>query len=439
MINIKNVSRIEGCTFKVVCKELKIDAEVSYSSYNPKVKGKGSRNHKDAIIEAVEQFMKWDREQRNKKAVAEAKEAESKIKFEALEDRSLYMITVLKSEDCGQSYEKKEEYYTGDVLKEKEYFGYIMDIKKINISNASIVIVGSARDYHRIIRADKRYFDTVLNGVACTGLTLKERIAEGLSIKGYNIKKILAPSNQEFILKNINKFATGAIISLTPTEADKTHEEINMLERAIEEFARAEEAPQGQKPYLEEVEKIEVVEEVQEVEEKEETEIKPFSIHTLGTTNNIISTLMALDWTLNSIEIKDNCIYGNITNKYDKESKEGLFAGSDFDKNVTEEVFRCLKSKMVNVEVVGGKEVKELSTLSEEMETSEEAEETNNLKVVLNEEKKGIELYFQEKPSSEIRNKLKSNGFWWYKKKACWLAKQTKERFNLVEEIKQAV
>lgn len=67
-------------------------------------------------------------------------------------------------------------------------------------------------------------------------------------------------------------------------------------------------------------------------------------------------------------------------------------------------------------------------------------------KVVLNEDKNGIEIYFSGKPSEEVRNNLKSNGFRWSKYNKCWYAKQNEDTINFAntfttqteEEIKES-
>lgn len=56
-------------------------------------------------------------------------------------------------------------------------------------------------------------------------------------------------------------------------------------------------------------------------------------------------------------------------------------------------------------------------------------------KVLLNEELKGIELYFDGKPEQEIRNEMKINGFRWNSKKSCWYAKQSEKTLLLGENL----
>lgn len=59
-------------------------------------------------------------------------------------------------------------------------------------------------------------------------------------------------------------------------------------------------------------------------------------------------------------------------------------------------------------------------------------------KVLLNEELKGIELYFEGKPSQDIRGKMKENSFRWNGKKSCWYAKQTEKTLKLGNELSGA-
>ena len=58
-----------------------------------------------------------------------------------------------------------------------------------------------------------------------------------------------------------------------------------------------------------------------------------------------------------------------------------------------------------------------------------------NVELKINEELKGIELYFDAKPMEEVRNNLKSNGFRWSGFKKCWYAKQNENTFLLAEEL----
>ena len=45
----------------------------------------------------------------------------------------------------------------------------------------------------------------------------------------------------------------------------------------------------------------------------------------------------------------------------------------------------------------------------------------------LNDERNGIEIYFDSVPSEEIRMKLRESGWRWFKVKKCWYTKQSEK------------
>lgn len=57
-------------------------------------------------------------------------------------------------------------------------------------------------------------------------------------------------------------------------------------------------------------------------------------------------------------------------------------------------------------------------------------------KVVLNEDLKGVEMYFDNKPNKEVLADIKATGFRWNGKKLCWYAKQSAETIAKAEEYK---
>lgn len=98
------------------------------------------------------------------------------------------------------------------------------------------------------------------------------------------------------------------------------------------------------------------------------------------------------------------------------------------------------------VETVEVPEVEEVEKIKDKQEIKETKKETiEDIKIVLNEEKNGVEIYFSGKPSEDVRNNLKSNGFRWSKYNKCWYAKQNEDTLNFAnslintteEEIKQ--
>ena len=53
----------------------------------------------------------------------------------------------------------------------------------------------------------------------------------------------------------------------------------------------------------------------------------------------------------------------------------------------------------------------------------------------LNEERNGVEIYFDSFPSDEVRAELKANGWRWAPSKKCWYAKQSDESIELAKRI----
>lgn len=71
------------------------------------------------------------------------------------------------------------------------------------------------------------------------------------------------------------------------------------------------------------------------------------------------------------------------------------------------------------------------------VEQVDQQEEAKNLavKVEFNDIKKGIELYFKGKPSDEIRENLKANGFRWARFNKCWYCKDSEEKREFLSKI----
>jgi hypothetical protein len=81
--------------------------------------------------------------------------------------------------------------------------------------------------------------------------------------------------------------------------------------------------------------------------------------------------------------------------------------------------------------------VAEVEKIQESQEVVVENETNNSLdvEVKFNEEKNGIELYFNEKPSEEIRNQLKVNGYRWSNFNKCWYAKDSELAREFLKSI----
>lgn len=70
--------------------------------------------------------------------------------------------------------------------------------------------------------------------------------------------------------------------------------------------------------------------------------------------------------------------------------------------------------------------------LKEDEEQSLNTVEAEEVEIIYNEEKNGIEVKFNNKPEQEVINSLKANGFRWHSIKKIWYAKQTKERREFI-------
>ena len=62
-------------------------------------------------------------------------------------------------------------------------------------------------------------------------------------------------------------------------------------------------------------------------------------------------------------------------------------------------------------------------------------EKNSIVMVIFNTEKNGIELYFKGKPSDEIRENLKANGFRWARFNKCWYCKDSEEKREFLRKI----
>lgn len=60
-----------------------------------------------------------------------------------------------------------------------------------------------------------------------------------------------------------------------------------------------------------------------------------------------------------------------------------------------------------------------------------------DVKVIKNDEKKGLELYFSDKPEKTVIDFLKENHFRWHNVKKCWYAKNTEHTIDCVEQIQK--
>lgn len=114
------------------------------------------------------------------------------------------------------------------------------------------------------------------------------------------------------------------------------------------------------------------------------------------------------------------------------------------DFNVSEEIMKYLEKEVERISegfVINKPtqtvkdEVVEVETkeIKEESQTTETAQE--EVKVVYNEEKNGIELYFNNKPDTMTLETLKANGWRWSRYNKCWYAKDTEKSRQFVATL----
>lgn len=127
--------------------------------------------------------------------------------------------------------------------------------------------------------------------------------------------------------------------------------------------------------------------------------------------------------------------------KYISDSTIDVMEIKEVEEVTTKTVYQKAKRKPEqpkgHMEIETAEETQEEpTTVSQEINTNASEVETNNsVTMKLNDEKNGVEIYFTEKPSEEIRTQLKSNGFKWSRFNKCWYAKQNANSLNLAEQL----
>lgn len=122
------------------------------------------------------------------------------------------------------------------------------------------------------------------------------------------------------------------------------------------------------------------------------------------------------------------CRYACWNVEYIKEALMQFFLSCKFD---------ILNNSIVEENKTVESEIIESSEESILVEGNANIETENNIEVTVkfNLEKNGIELYFNDKPSVEIREMLKSNGYRWAKYNKCWYCKDTTEQREILKNL----
>ncbi|MBN1076019.1 hypothetical protein DVV91_16990 [Clostridium botulinum] len=119
-----------------------------------------------------------------------------------------------------------------------------------------------------------------------------------------------------------------------------------------------------------------------------------------------------------------------LVNKVAKESLKECNKEEEFKKSLNtqeqeKEVFTVNKTI---------ENIKPMEKITVDTATKENKTDTQ-CKVVFNEDKNGIELYFTDKPSEEVRNNIKAKGFMWNSLKLCWFIKDTETTREYLQEL----
>lgn len=91
--------------------------------------------------------------------------------------------------------------------------------------------------------------------------------------------------------------------------------------------------------------------------------------------------------------------------------------------------------EMLGLETNEVTEIEAPETIEVNEVTETDTNETTGTTYKLNEEKNGVEIFFTDKPSEEVRDSLKANGFRWSKYNKCWYAKQSDKTISLAESL----
>ena len=126
----------------------------------------------------------------------------------------------------------------------------------------------------------------------------------------------------------------------------------------------------------------------------------------------------------------------NVKNGYDNILWEAKKA------NTNDEILQYIKESIDDIQNDRGlivyeevQEVLEIEIKEVQEEKKEIVNNKLNIEIKFNEEKNGIELYFNDKPNEDIRSQLKANKFRWAKFNKCWYVKDTEESRSFLKEL----
>lgn len=231
------VKRIGHSDFEVTGE--KVQSKVWYiNSYRSnKVNGKGSRNFKNEILKAVEDFISLEIQTEKKQYEQEQQELKEQFQqsqdYKELDLLTLYEVVTMDAEYNSHHYRKNERLLTGIEIREDFY--NVIEMKDHKINNTDIYCLGTDSHYSSKATIDNRFIVIGLaKSVYVTGLTLKELLFTGL--KTYkNVHK--AKYTELDVVLGYGKSGNRAVLLTDFTSKDS---KIGVSERVQLELARAE-------------------------------------------------------------------------------------------------------------------------------------------------------------------------------------------------------
>jgi hypothetical protein len=139
-----------------------------------------------------------------------------------------------------------------------------------------------------------------------------------------------------------------------------------------------------------------------------------------------------MSWKISSMEKLFNEGYLEIVERVETVRKEMDQTEEVTTEETNEIIENVIEEVQETIEVSN-----EVVTIKTEQDNAviEAQNETVNATYQLNDEKQGVEIYFNDKPSEEVRNQMKALGYRWGKFKKCWYAKQSEETIALAKQL----
>lgn len=476
-IHMFKVERINDYEFIVTAEG--VEAAVKYySGWDHKVTGKGSRKVKDEIIKAVETFK---RDEYKMMVEAAKKEVENFRKtLKNIDDFSLYMVTVHEeSHDHGLI--KYNKLMTGFELQDK--YTPAIAAEKYEIKNTDFYSIGNSSHYKRLALADERLIP-INYSIYVTGLTLKEMLVNGFQGDVHIANDVEVRMIMHCGSKNPTTFS---ILDFADKSEEKEVSRQEIAQRVVKELQRATNSPE----IVEHMEAVGVTEEGQPIKRawfaskpcsfKDITEryCASYDRYAVVKTFTLSKDEFNLFKESLNMEILNTDFRGGSTSTYDMPAEFDNMGFYEIPED--EQAKHIMQSYMICAEVYCNeydysliidpegydyaRYVAIVGNYNPEPEKQGNKEEENTIDIEyvdatentealvmsasdfqtvsntdvpvisFNEEKNGIELKYEGKPSQSVIDDMKAHGFRWSKFNRVWWSKQTEKSMSYVNSL----